>query len=223
MAGQSYVIPNEALADRIPPPMGTVVPIVPHMVGADTCAHDHLVQFYEGDDVLLASVTTFIGDALRDDRPGVVVATAEHLAEIERRLLASGLDVTRAIRSGSFVTLDAAETLARFMVDRLPDRELFVRTIEPILTSVTARHGHAHVFGEMVAVLVEEGNYPAAIALEDLWPVERVAGESVVFAAVRVSDEPWRRRRADRRVRHGDRGAYARHSGRELLGAGYRR
>lgn len=163
---------NDTLTHHIPPPPTAPASTLAHMSllpVTDDSRHHHLVQFYERDDVLLRAVTTFAGEALRDGRSAVVIVTPEHRADIERLLALDGVDWERAARRGTYVALDADEVLARFMDGDVPDRERFIAVIEPILSRAISGHGHAHVFGEMVAVLVAQGNYPAAITLEDFW------------------------------------------------------
>jgi hypothetical protein len=71
--------------------------------------------------------------------------------------------------SGRYVALDAAETLAQFMVDGRPDEERFARVVGGQIEALAARNGHVQAFGEMVALLHADGNGEAAIALEKLW------------------------------------------------------
>ena len=52
---------------------------------------------------------------------GIVIATKAHRDELNRRLEALGLDTARSAAQGRFVSLDAQETLAKFMVDGWPD------------------------------------------------------------------------------------------------------
>jgi signal transduction histidine kinase len=163
------VTSNEGAARSIPPVSGAEISPSQIESLADACAHEHLVQFYESDEVLERAVATFIGDALQASRAGVVVATSEHRRAIERLLVLDGIDIVDAVQRGMYVSHDAGDTLARFMADGMPDRELFQRTMQDILTPAIVDNGRVHVFGEMVAVLVEEGRYRAAIALEHLW------------------------------------------------------
>ena len=75
-----------------------------------------LCSVYESDDFLLEAVSEFIGPALRAGDAGIVVATPEHWGA--SKMGCPERDSTSP-RLGPrvHVTLDAAETLARFMVD----------------------------------------------------------------------------------------------------------
>src|ERR1043166_4602976 len=75
----------------------------------------HLVQFYENDSYLVASVSRFIGAALASGDGAIVIATPAHRQALHRKLRARGLDLAGLRESGQYVPLDAAETLAKFM------------------------------------------------------------------------------------------------------------
>ena len=51
----------------------------------------------------------------------IVVATESHRDGLLPRLQAYGLDIGAAIEQGRYISLDAAETLSKFMVNGLPD------------------------------------------------------------------------------------------------------
>lgn len=130
---------------------------------------DHLVQFYESHDVLMDLVASFVGDALAAGDGGAVIGTREHRSGVERRLIERGIDLVDVVRRGRYTSGDADEVMSAFMVDGMPDRQRFNTTISGILSPLITHNGHAHVFGEMVALLVERGSFKAAIALEELW------------------------------------------------------
>jgi PAS domain S-box-containing protein len=130
---------------------------------------EHFVQFYENDEFLIESVSSFVGAALTDNQSGLVIATAEHRQAIQRKLLACGVDVSEATEAGRYVVLDASETMSTFMVDDMPDAHLFNETIGSILANLSQGGRRIRAFGEMVALLWAEGNRDAAIRLEELW------------------------------------------------------
>src|SRR6202030_3463782 len=72
-----------------------------------------------------------------------------------------------------YICLDAAETLASFMVDGWPDERLFSAAVEPALlrarNAVQQKPGLIAAFGEMVAILWAQGRCDAAIRVEQLW------------------------------------------------------
>jgi PAS domain S-box-containing protein/excisionase family DNA binding protein len=130
---------------------------------------EHVTQFYEEEASFLDAASTFIGAALRAGDAGVVLATEAHRAGLEERLRSAGLDLIAACNEGRYVALDAAETLASFMVDGAPDPERFVSVIGGVVAQASAGGRRVHAFGEMVALLAADGNHASAIRLEALW------------------------------------------------------
>ncbi len=130
----------------------------------------HFIQFYEEDAFLLDTVAKFIGGSLEARGGGVVIATGPHLDGIEKRLNARGLDLAAARERGQYVTLDAAETLSRFMDDGSPDPRRFADAVAGVFTRMVQDRGpRVRAFGEMVALLCSEGNLNGALRLEELW------------------------------------------------------
>lgn len=136
---------------------------------AEMGATDHFVQFYEADGFLLNSLSGYIGKAIKSGAGAIVVATPEHRRGLDELMLANGLDVDGARKSGGYVSLDAAETLAKFMVEGAPEPERFNDVIGSVIASVTVGRARISAFGEMVALLWEQGRYTAAVRLEELW------------------------------------------------------
>lgn len=129
----------------------------------------HLVQFYDNEKSLFDNLHEFISTGLAQDEKCIVIATAQHLQDLSVQLASGGTNVEENISKQSLVLLDASETLARFMVNDMPDRELFFKTITPFLESGTKAKRPIRAYGEMVAVLWEKGNEKAVIMLEQLW------------------------------------------------------
>lgn len=133
----------------------------------------HSVHFYDQDSSFLESLTKLIGAALTAGDIAVVVATAEHRDGLARRLKARGLDLEVSARLGRYYSLDAAETLASFLVNDAVDADSFNVLMGSFLSSVqSANKGETPrlvLFGEMVALLWSQGNIEAALKLEQLW------------------------------------------------------
>jgi anti-sigma regulatory factor (Ser/Thr protein kinase) len=134
-----------------------------------TAPHDHVVQFYEHDDDLVGAVCAYLIDAIRADEVAVAVVTPEHAIALQDGLLMAGIDPTAEQDRGNLVIMDAVETLARFMVHGWPEEVAFDGVIGSLMSAAGARGQRVRVFGEMVAVLWDEGRVNAAIELEGLW------------------------------------------------------
>lgn len=130
---------------------------------------EHVVQFYETDGFLLNSVSGYVGAGFSAGDACVLVITSEHRQALEARLTAAGLDLAEARARGAYVCLDADATLARFMVDGLPDPARFVQVVGEVVQQAAEDQRHVRVFGEMVTLLWAEGNRDAAIRLEEIW------------------------------------------------------
>jgi len=140
---------------------------------ADHQTPAHVVQFYGDDGFLFDELSRFIGTALGAGEAALVIASKEHRDGLARRLKIWGLDTAWAMAQGRYVALDAAETLAKFMVDGWPDVARFAEVVGGLIERVRAASGgearRVAAFGEMVALLWMEGNADAAIRLEELW------------------------------------------------------
>lgn len=138
----------------------------------DPAAGDgHVVQFYGHEAQLIRQVADFIEPAFAADAAAVIIATGTHRDHLRAELRTRGIDLSTAQRDGRYVTMDAAATLARFMVDGRPDRERFAEVIGTALDRAEASSGRGAVlaYGEMVALLWLAGRPDAALQLEELW------------------------------------------------------
>jgi PAS domain S-box-containing protein len=128
---------------------------------------------YSDDSFLLDVLSRFIGDALADGRAAVVIATASHRSQLEKSLAARGFAPCQAAAQGRYVTLDASETLARFMINGALDEKRFLATVSGVLTRAQNTQADEDcriaVFGEMVALLWAQGQAQEAIRVEHLW------------------------------------------------------
>jgi hypothetical protein len=130
---------------------------------------EHAVQIYRDDVTFLDSLESFIGSGLRAGESVIVIATASHLHELEKRLRSGWIDLDRCRWEDRYVALLAQETLARFMVDGMPDEALFMKAIGDVTARARGRGRKLRAFGEMVGVLWAEGNKDAALRVEHLW------------------------------------------------------
>ncbi|MDQ3472476.1 MAG: ATP-binding protein [Acidobacteriota bacterium] len=130
---------------------------------------EHFVQFYEADGFLLNSLSGFISTALKANEGAIVIATKAHRDGLHELLGANGLDLATVSNSGHYVSLDAAETLEKFMVDGSPEPQRFTEVIGGLVGQMSNGRPRIRTFGEMVALLWAEGNYTGAIRLEELW------------------------------------------------------
>ena len=133
-------------------------------------SHHHAVKFYGSDVSLFTTVASFLAEGLIARQPAIIIATAAHRESIVEHLCGRLIDCPAAIRKGDLLMLDAEDTLGLFMVNGMPDRELFEQSVGTIVQqTLTGRPGVMRAYGEMVDVLWKQGQTDAAIALEILW------------------------------------------------------
>lgn len=167
---------------------------------------EHFVQFYENDAYLANQVAGFIRTGLQAGDAAIVITTPQRRQNLEKRL---SPDVSRAPTQRPlaelYVALDAAETLAKFMVDGLPDERRFADVMGPVLKRAAASgNGRLRVFGEMVNLAAANAGHEAAIRLEEFWnnlakihsfslfcayPMRAFAGEADGDAFLRICNE----------------------------------
>ena len=147
------------------------VAVPPHWNSHNHSAH--VVHFYTDQSFLLDPLTRFVGTALGAGDGAIVIARRHLLNAMAQRLKANGLDSADAVSHGRLAMLEASATLARFMVNGMPDASLFVSVVGSMIAKVRAalktENPQIAAFGEMVALLWERGNFKAAVRLEQLW------------------------------------------------------
>ena len=134
--------------------------------------HRHEVLFYSDDAVLLDSVSRFIVAALKAGNAAIVLATKSHRDGLLQRLKAGGVDTDVALQQGTYISLDAADTLSSIMVNDMPDPVRFFGGIGGFIKSAAKaaklERPQVAVFGEAVALLQAEGKADAVIRFEQL-------------------------------------------------------
>lgn len=136
--------------------------------------HQHGVQFYSADKFLIEELSRYVNHALHSGDAAVVVATEEHRESLIRRLTAQGVEMGTAIEQGRFLALDAAQLLTTFMIEGWPEQQRFNDVVGGVIEKAVAATGRGAnprvaIYGEMVALLWEQGKVEAAIRLEQLW------------------------------------------------------
>jgi hypothetical protein len=143
------------------------------LMAARSAPQVHSVHFYDADDVLIQRLQSVISSAVEVRNSVLIVATDAHRIQLCAALKKRGVDVSKLENDGRLSFFDAHETLIHFMVDGLPDRARFLASVgELILAAKQSARNESRgltVFGEMVAILWEQGNKTGALQLEALW------------------------------------------------------
>jgi DcmR-like sensory protein len=136
---------------------------------AEIAPCEHMVQIYAEDSSFLDALEGFVAGGLRAGEGVVIIATPIHLASLKRRLTAADVNVDLAILQDQYIALDADRTLRKFMMRGWPDDVLFEQVVTDLLKRASRGGRRVRAFGEMVALLWEEGHTGATVRLEHLW------------------------------------------------------
>ena len=140
------------------------------MAGAENLnVGHHVVQFYGHDEELTERVADYLLEALEGGGAAIVIATPEHRRAFETRLRQSGADLARARDGGAYLALDARGTLREFMAAGRIDHDAFDRVIGGLIRQAGTDGRPVRAYGEMVALLWDDGLVSTAVELESMW------------------------------------------------------
>ncbi len=143
----------------------------------------HFVHFYQDNNSLLEPLSDYISAGLNKGETCILIATERHVANINKRLEKAGLDVNTEQKNGKYIVLDAATTLSKFMIDGMPNEKLFDDVIRAVIDRAALAGKPIRAYGEMVALLWQEGNKDGVLNLEKLWNELAVKQSFSLFCA----------------------------------------
>jgi len=123
---------------------------------------DHIVHTYQDPAFLAEAVAEYLGTGLQRGEAAIIIARPGHAAKFQEKIGARA-------QAGQLIVLDADQTLARFMVDGMPQWNAFHQAIGGLIAQVRLQYPAVRAYGEMVDVLWQAGNRDAAIRLEEFW------------------------------------------------------
>lgn len=130
---------------------------------------EHLIHVYDDERAFAALLERFVAGGLLAYESVIVIATEAHLSALNQRLLSRGFDLRTARDSDRYIELEAGKCLATFMVNGAPDPVRFTEVVTSLIARA-GRHGRrVRAFGEMVAMLWQDGHTGATVQLEHLW------------------------------------------------------
>jgi anti-sigma regulatory factor (Ser/Thr protein kinase) len=132
-------------------------------------APHHGVDFYASDQALVETTARYLAAGMQRGDVAIVIATPDHLPAFVAGVEALGVDVAGAREAGTWIGLDAKESLVQLLVDGRPDEAAFDRVVGTLVRRAASRGRRAVAFGEMVALLWAAGNVNEALELEELW------------------------------------------------------
>jgi len=146
----------------------------------------HVVQFYGHDRELAERVADFLRDGLAGGGAAVVIATPEHRRKFETRLAEAGADLAAARAAGTYLALDAAQTLRELTSAAGLDGGAFDRVVGTLIRRAGAGGRPVRAYGEMVALLWDGGLVNDAVQLEGMWEDLRRSHSFSLFCAYRA-------------------------------------
>jgi hypothetical protein len=146
-------------------------------------SREHAVQIYGDEHTFMDSLEGFVGAGLRADEGVVVIATARHLHELEKRLRGSWLDLDRARWEDRYIAVLAPEMLAGIMVDGRVDAKRLATSAGALLERAGKGGRGVRAFGEMVSLLWADGLQEEALHLESAWTKLQCQQEFPLFCA----------------------------------------
>ena len=139
---------------------------------------NHFVHFFAGDDSLTGAAAEFLGRGLHLGQACISIATASHRRSIDRHLQRAGFDVAALTAAYDYIPVDANSLLAEFFHrpamnecrtnDAWLDRARFFDRAGLLLTQAASTGKPVRLFGEMVALLAEQGHVEAVLELEEM-------------------------------------------------------
>jgi PAS domain S-box-containing protein len=155
-----------------------------------TPIHEHIVQFYESEEYLSQVVGRFLAEGCEVGEPNLVVASKPHWRSFVRELERLGFDTERALDSARLTFVDASECLSKFIVNTVPQWNLFYANVDELFEGIQSRTGAARIraYGEMVDLLCRQGNQHGAIQLEEFWNKLAKTRSFSLFCAYRMGN-----------------------------------
>lgn len=133
--------------------------------------HAHLVQFYEADEqTLVENMVRYFAEGLNGGDNAIVISSRERSRRLSDGLLARGIDVDACARASRIVWHDAHQTLSRILVDGHPSQARFDAIVATaVREALETSNRSVRAYGDMVGLLWQQEQFPAAIRLEQLW------------------------------------------------------
>jgi hypothetical protein len=162
----------------------------------------HIVQFFGNDEEYVRAAGHYLHEGLAAGDTCVAVATAEHHRKLDAYLAGVGLDAAVLSAEYRYIPLQAEATLQTFFDARTGiDHQRFHRQFNQLMSQAAARGQPVRIFGEMVALLADQGHPAEAIRLEELWNELSRQHNFTLFCSYKVS--PFTQNPRYRKLLHG--------------------
>lgn len=133
---------------------------------------NHLVHLYLQDSRLLDRAAAYLGEGLRGGSPALAICTPAHWDGLQDRLAAERHDLRMLARSGRLLWVDACVALDQLRAGQQTglDPQRVRQFVDGSLDEFApSRAGAIQVFGEVVNLLWQAGQFEEAVELESAW------------------------------------------------------
>ena len=135
----------------------------------DIAFYDHVIQAYDTEEIFIEALAGFVNTGIQVGDCCVVIVTPEHLEMLNGYLRSYGASIDTLMAEDRYIPVNAQELLSQMMVEGSVDEHLFANATAPIFERCRNTKAWIRAGGEMVGMLVGQGNWSAAIQLERLW------------------------------------------------------
>jgi hypothetical protein len=149
------------------------------------------LQFYNDVAPLVYELGRAMSVAL-DQGHGAVCVVADATRRIlEEQLTMRGIDVGALRSSGQYVYLDGEEALTRICVGGNPNGRRFASVVGTVVDRLSAKYPSVWMYGELAALMWNQGNKTGAIELDKLWAAFSVTHPVCLCVAFPVEALTW--------------------------------
>jgi MEDS: MEthanogen/methylotroph, DcmR Sensory domain len=127
----------------------------------------HLVQLFDAPRSLADAVSHYLIDGRAAGQHALVIGRTSHWQLIRAYLERRAFPVDESTEH--LTVLDARKVRARIMRRGVLDPARMEETLAGMLAALSAVPGGLRVYGEIVELFAEEGNFEQACVLEDYW------------------------------------------------------
>jgi hypothetical protein len=139
----------------------------PNVSSASRVVPPHLVQLFDAPRSLADAVSHYLIEGRAAGQHLLVIARASHWQLTRAYLERRGFAVEDA--SADLTVIDARKIRTRLMRRGVLDPARMDETLGGMLTELSAAPGGLRMYGEIVELFAEEGNFEQACSLEDYW------------------------------------------------------
>lgn len=132
---------------------------------------DHVVQLFDGEDSLIAGASGFLLDGLARRETVLAVTGGHRWAGITQQMTEAGTDVSYPSVASRVTWIDATSLAGQIAPDGRVRTDVFDRTVGGTVRRLARPGRTLCIYGDLVDVLAQRGDFTAAHKVEELWNV----------------------------------------------------